>query len=128
MALGLAELAASAEHLYLSINRFSYQVGATNRERAGGRPNEQMLSLDRRMEMVKDISSAIKTLARDGHRFRRAQARALYAGGLTMAQLAAVFGVSRQRVSTLLREAAEVLPDAATPDSGTARPDGANRG
>ena len=35
------------------------------------------------------------------------EARAMYAEGLTMAQLAAVLGVSRQRVSTLLRDTSD---------------------
>ena len=38
---------------------------------------------------------------------RRAEARALYAEGLTMEQIAERFGVTRQRVSTLLRTAHE---------------------
>jgi DNA-binding transcriptional regulator LsrR (DeoR family) len=36
---------------------------------------------------------------------RRAEARALYAEGLTMDQIAERFGVTRQRVSALLRKA-----------------------
>jgi len=55
--------------------------------------------------MMEQISTAIKALVRDGSRFRRLEARALYAEGLTMAQLATAFGVSRQRVSALLRDA-----------------------
>ncbi len=62
------------------------------------------MPLDKRVAMTEQISEAIKALSRDGNKFRRIEARALYEEGLTMAQLAAVFGVSRQRVSTLLRE------------------------
>lgn len=106
----LSELAASAEQLHRSINRLSYEAGTTNGDGGNGRVYQRTLSLERRVEMVEDISSAVKTLARDGHRFRRAQARALYEEGLTMAQLAMVFGVSRQRVSVLLRDARESHP------------------
>lgn len=116
----LSELAASADQLHRSLSRFSYQVRTPGRDGENGRAYERMLSLERRMEMVEDISSAVKTLVRDGHRFRRAQARALYEEGLTMAQLAVVFGVSRQRVSALLRDA-----DGTGPDAGTAQGDGA---
>ena len=38
-------------------------------------------------------------------RLRRAEARALYVEGMTMEQIAALFGVTRQRVSVLLRDA-----------------------
>jgi hypothetical protein len=38
-----------------------------------------------------------------GANVRRAEARALYAEGLTMEQIAKSFGVTRQRVSALLR-------------------------
>jgi DNA-binding transcriptional regulator LsrR (DeoR family) len=38
---------------------------------------------------------------------RRAEAQALYAEGMTMEQIADRFGVTRQRVSTLLRKARE---------------------
>ncbi len=62
-----------------------------------------MMPLDKRLAMVEQLSGAIRVLARDGSRFRRMEAQALYAEGLTMAQLATVFGVSRQRVSALLR-------------------------
>jgi transcriptional regulator len=66
-----------------------------------------MMPLENRLALMEQISVAIKALVRDGSRFRRLEARALYAEGLTMAQLATVFGVSRQRVSALLRDTAD---------------------
>jgi Homeodomain-like domain len=42
-----------------------------------------------------------------GAKVRRAEAHALYAEGLTMEQIAERFGVTRQRVSALLRKDAE---------------------
>jgi predicted transcriptional regulator len=39
-----------------------------------------------------------------GHRVRRTEARALHREGLTMDEIARLFGVSRQRVSALLRD------------------------
>jgi len=64
-----------------------------------------MVPLDKRLAMTEQISQAVRVLASTGNRFRRAEARALYAEGLTMAQVATVLGVSRQRVSVLLQEA-----------------------
>ncbi|HWG63090.1 MAG TPA: hypothetical protein VG253_15425 [Streptosporangiaceae bacterium] len=63
----------------------------------------RMLPLDARLTLIEHISSALRVIARDGNRFRRMEARSLYAEGLTMAQLAAVFGVSRQRISAILQ-------------------------
>jgi hypothetical protein len=53
------------------------------------------------LAMTRDNMSA---LAEAGSRLRRAEARALYDEGMTMEQVADLFGVTRQRVSALLRE------------------------
>jgi AraC-like DNA-binding protein len=53
------------------------------------------------VQMVTESSTALDT---SGATVRRAEARALHAEGLTMDQIAEHFGVSRQRVSTLLRK------------------------
>jgi DNA-directed RNA polymerase specialized sigma24 family protein len=67
----------------------------------------RMVPLDKRLAMTEQISQAVRVLASTGNRFRRAEARALYAEGLTMAQVAAVLGVSRQRVSALLHQGSD---------------------
>lgn len=46
----------------------------------------------------------LNRLLEHGSRLRRAEAAALHAEGLTMEQIAEVFGVTRQRISALLRE------------------------
>jgi transposase len=53
------------------------------------------------VQLVTESSTALDT---SGASVRRAEARALYAEGQTMDQIAEGFGVTRQRVSTLLRE------------------------
>ncbi|MBO0786829.1 MAG: hypothetical protein J2P33_12235, partial [Actinobacteria bacterium] len=78
----------------------------------------QLIPLRRRLQMIEQISDSLRELARHGQRFRRAEARALYAEGLTMSELASFFGVSRQRVSMLLREQQEEAPAAATRAAG----------
>jgi hypothetical protein len=99
----LAELATVSGELHRRITELSSWALAAH-EQAAGVTYARALPLDKRMAMTERISEAIKVLSRDGNKFRRLEARALYAEGLTMAQLAAVFGVSRQRVSALLRE------------------------
>ena len=59
--------------------------------------------LSQRLSVIEQVSRAVRILTQEGNRFRRLEAQALYAEGLTTAQLASVLGVSRQRASALLR-------------------------
>lgn len=104
----LAELAAVSGELHRRLSQFSQRALAAH-EQVPGMTYSRVMPLDKRVAMTEQILEAIKALARDGNRFRRLEARALYEEGLTMAQLAMVFGVSRQRVSALLREAGTEL-------------------
>jgi hypothetical protein len=54
------------------------------------------------VHLLTDSSTALDTC---GASVRRAEAKALYGEGLTMEQIAKSFGVTRQRVSALLRKA-----------------------
>jgi DNA-directed RNA polymerase specialized sigma24 family protein len=56
------------------------------------------------VQLLTESSMALDTV---GANVRRAEARALHAEGLTMEQIAQRFGVTRQRVSILLRKARE---------------------
>jgi transposase len=49
------------------------------------------------------VTRNIEALQEAGARVRREEARALHAGGLSMEAIARHFGVTRQRVSALLR-------------------------
>jgi DNA-directed RNA polymerase specialized sigma24 family protein len=53
------------------------------------------------VQLLTESSTALDTI---GANVRRAEARALHAEGLTMEQIAQRFGVTRQRVSILLRK------------------------
>lgn len=55
--------------------------------------------------MVELATSNLDALYEAGGRFRREEAEALHRDGLTMDRIAELFGVSRQRVSALLRQA-----------------------
>jgi hypothetical protein len=98
----LDQLAASSGELHRKVTRFTEAMRAT--DWPDGLSYRQLVPLRRRLEIVEQISGVIRDITSAGHLFRRMQARALYAEGLTMAQLASVFGVSRQRVSALLRD------------------------
>lgn len=99
----ISELASSSGDLHRRADELCQWLSAS-----AGRPAGSLYAntvpLDKRLAMVEQISQAIRALAPAANRFRRMEARALYAEGLTMAQLATVLGVSRQRVSVLLRE------------------------
>ena len=56
------------------------------------------------VQLLTESSTALDT---SGANVRRAEAQALYNEGLTMEQIASRFGVSRQRISVLLRKARE---------------------
>jgi DNA-directed RNA polymerase sigma subunit (sigma70/sigma32) len=99
----LRQLAKASAELHRTASQFTKSLDAV--DWGGDVRYREMLPLRRRLEMIEQISTALRELTRSGHLFRRVEARALYAEGLTMAELASVFGVSRQRVSALLREA-----------------------
>jgi hypothetical protein len=103
----LERLVASSSELH---RRVSWMSTAATAERLGGLPYGQMLPLQRRMQMVEELSRSLRALISSGQAFRRAEARALYAEGLTMAQLAAVLGVSRQRATAMVKMA-ETAPE-----------------
>lgn len=54
--------------------------------------------------VVELISENLERLSQQGAALRRAQAHALHADGLTMDKIADLFGVSRQRISAILKE------------------------
>jgi hypothetical protein len=56
--------------------------------------------------VVESVSAVLATLARAGSAFRREQAYALRSEQVSINRIAALFGVTRQRISALLRERA----------------------
>lgn len=77
------------------------------RERAEGRSYRQIVRGEERPLIVQLVTESTTALDSFGVRLRRAEAQALYDEGLTMEQIAELFGVTRQRVSVLLKRSAE---------------------
>lgn len=71
-----------------------------------GRPLREIVPEEEGPVLVKLLSLSAENLSAYGSRVRRSEARTLYEEGLTMEQIARLFGVTRQRVSALLRDAA----------------------
>ena len=72
--------------------------------RAVGRSWLEIVSAESRPLVVESISAVLATLARAGSAFRREQAHALQGEQVSINRIAALFGVTRQRISALLRE------------------------
>ena len=73
-------------------------------ERRTGRPWLDIVTGESRPLVVERISTVLATLSAAGHEWRREQASALQAEHVSINRIAAMFGVTRQRISALLRE------------------------
>ena len=74
------------------------------RERRAGRPWLEVVTGESRPLVVERISTVLAALATAGHAWRQEQAVALQAEQVSINRIAALFGVTRQRISALLRE------------------------
>ena len=81
------------------------RIAQIRRGRANGASYTELVSNHDNPLIVQLLTESSIALDTGGADVRRAEARALYAEGLTMEQIAERFGVTRQRVSTLLRRA-----------------------
>jgi ParB-like chromosome segregation protein Spo0J len=83
------------------------RIAQIRRRRSSGASYTEIVSSNDHPLIVQLLTESSIALDICGAEVRRAEARALYAEGLTMEQIAERFGVTRQRVSTLLRQANE---------------------
>jgi hypothetical protein len=79
------------------------RIAQLRRLRARGASYAELVSIREGPLIVQLLTESSKALDTSGANVRRAEAYALYAEGLTMEQIADRFGVTRQRVSTLLK-------------------------
>lgn len=70
---------------------------------ATGRPISDIVPEENAPLIVELLTQSTETLHTYGSRVRRAEARVLHSEGMPMERIARLFGVTRQRVSTLLR-------------------------
>jgi hypothetical protein len=75
-------------------------------ERRAGRRWLDIVTEERRPLVVEQISSVMATLATAGGTWRREQAHALQSEQVSINRIATLFGVTRQRISALLRDRA----------------------
>jgi hypothetical protein len=75
-------------------------------ERQTGRTWLDIVTAESRPLVVEQLSSVMAALASAGGAWRREQAHALASEQVSINRIAAMFGVTRQRISALLRERA----------------------
>ena len=83
------------------------RIAQLRRSRSKGASYTELVSGDDSPLIVQLLTESSAALDTSGANVRRAEAQALHAEGMTMEQIADRFGVTRQRVSTLLRKARE---------------------
>jgi hypothetical protein len=81
------------------------RMARIRRARARGLPYSDLVSNEDGPLIVQLLTQSSTLLDTSGANVRRAEAQALYDEGMTMDQIAERFGVTRQRVSALLRKA-----------------------
>jgi hypothetical protein len=72
--------------------------------RRGGQSWLEIVTAEDRPLVVESLSTVLSSLARAGHEWRREEASALRTEQVSINRIAALFGVTRQRISALLRE------------------------
>ena len=72
--------------------------------RSEGRRYVEIVSAEQRPLVVELLTDVLDELATAGAAFRRSEARVLHDDGLSQEAIAALFGVTRQRVGALLSE------------------------
>jgi DNA-directed RNA polymerase specialized sigma24 family protein len=87
------------------IAQIKRRIAQIRRQRSAGRSYREIVESAKGDLSVQLITEATQALDESGARVRREEALALYGEGMTMEEIAEKFGVTRQRVSALLREA-----------------------
>jgi hypothetical protein len=89
----------SRERVDLAIER----ARVVREQRSQGATYAEILTSAEGPLAIELLSELLKGISERGSRLRRAEARALYAEGLSMDNISRLLRVSRQRVSTLIR-------------------------
>jgi DNA-directed RNA polymerase sigma subunit (sigma70/sigma32) len=84
--------------------RMKRRIRDIRRARDEGRALRDIVPHEATPLIVQLLTESTNLLHSYGNRVRRTEARALHREGMTMEEIAKLFGVTRQRVSALLRE------------------------
>lgn len=83
------------------------QARTIERLRSRGLPYRDIIDEAGTPQVVQLVTENLERLRVHGAQLRQTQAAALHEEGMTMEEIAAVFGVTRQRISALLRSGRE---------------------
>lgn len=99
----LADLVDAVRHAQALLDDVLARTEVLSSARSEGRGYADIVSQEQRPLVVEMLTSVLDELARAGSTFRRAEAKALHDAGLSHEAIAALFGVTRQRVGALLQ-------------------------
>ncbi len=100
----LTDLVAELDRCLDELTQARARAEVLLRERRVGRPWLEIVTGESRPLIVERISTVLAALSVAGHRWRREQAAALQSEQISINRIAALFGVTRQRISALLKE------------------------
>jgi len=86
------------------LDRALQRAEQLRQQRRPGQSWLDIVSAETRPWIVERVTHALESLNTKGGRWRREQACALLDEGVSINRIAALFGVSRQRISTLVRK------------------------
>ena len=104
----LEELVGVIDQCILQLEHARARAAELLASRGAGVSWLEIVTAERRPLVVESVSAVLATLARAGSTFRREQAYALRGERVSINRIAALFGVTRQRISALLRERAAI--------------------
>jgi hypothetical protein len=105
----LRELRAALEANRAAADEICRRMDRFEDARSQGASYTDIVTNSPRPLIVELVTAKLDRLATAGSKLRRAEAAALHAEGLTMDRIADLFGVTRQRVSALLKAAEQHL-------------------
>ena len=86
------------------VERMRARIRDLRTANAEGRPLREIVPAEETPLLVQLLTESTNLLHAYGNRVRRTEARALHQEGMTMDEIARLFGVTRQRISALLRD------------------------
>ena len=98
----LAALEESVQRVRVTLDAVERRAAVVKADRSAGRPMREIVTKEKQPLLVELLTDVLDDLAANGAAFRRAEARALHEEGLSQGAIAALFGVSRQRIAALL--------------------------
>ena len=99
----LEQLDSALDDTLKMVEAMKVRSAALRDAHAKGLPLREIVPSEETPLLVQLLTRATGLLQFYGNRVRRTEASALHSDGMTMDEIASLFGVSRQRVSALLR-------------------------